>query len=211
MQRLSTPGWRILGSFVSWFLFVFSFAALFQTAGVVIGLGGYCASGGPYVIETECPESVVLFAPLGIFGMIIAVGIGLIVAGRFGTPLTDWAWPILFVGLGVQFILGATLGVAIVTNVPLGLMFIAMGLVPLGLAIRAGVQPLLLGAVNVAGDPFAHDARGRRSYIPRAAPDGEPVEPTPVDWVVALGLTGLGVALGVWLSTLAFHAVGAAG
>jgi len=210
MQRVRTPAWRIAGSFVSWLLFVFSFAALFQTAGVVIGLGGYCASGGPYVIETECPESVVLFAPLGIFGMVVAVGIGLLLAGRFGTPLTDWAWPILFVGLGVQFVLGATLGVAIVTNVLLGLMFIVMGAVPLGLAIRAGLQPLLIGAVNAAGEPFVHDDRGRRSYIPRATPDGEPVVPTPGDRVAALGLTVVAVALGTWLSVLAFHAASAA-
>jgi hypothetical protein len=211
MQRLRTPAWRIIGSFLSWFLFVFSFAALFQTAGVVIGLGGFCASGGPYVIETECPESVVLFAPLGIFGMVIAVGIGLIVAGRFGTPLTDWAWPILFTGLGVQFILGATLGVAIITNVLLGVMFIVMGLFPLVVAIRAGVPPLLLGAVNVAGEPFAFEDRGRRSYIPRAVPDGEPVDPTPLDGVIALGLTAIATVLGIGLSTLAFHAVGVAG
>jgi hypothetical protein len=45
MQRVRTPAWRIAGSFVSWLLFTFSFAGLFQTAGVVIGLGGYCASG----------------------------------------------------------------------------------------------------------------------------------------------------------------------
>jgi hypothetical protein len=211
MQRVRTPAWRIAGSFVSWLLFTFSFAALFQTAGVVIGLGGYCASGGPYVIETECPESVVLFAPLGIFGMVIAVGIGVLIAGRFGTPLTDWAWPILFVGLGVQFVLGATLGVAIVTNVLLGAMFIVMGAVPLWFAIRAGIQPLLIGAVNAAGQPFAHDDRGRRSYIPRAAPEGEPVPPTPGDWAAAVGLTAVGSWLGIWLSILAFQAASAAG
>jgi hypothetical protein len=211
MQRVRTPAWRIAGSFVSWLLFTFSFAGLFQTAGVVIGLGGYCASGGPYVIQTECPESVVVFAPIGIFGMLIAVGIGLFLAQNFGTPLYLWAWPILFVGLGAQFAWGATLGVSIVTNILLGLMFVVMGLVPWWFAIRGGAQPFLLGGSNAADQPFAYEDRGRKSYFTRPKSEGEPIPATPGDWALSLGLAVVGIGLGAWLSVLAFHAVSAAG
>ena len=63
MSRFDAPGWRLAGSVLSWAMFAFFFGGLYQTAAVVIGLGGYCASGGPYVIETECPDAVVVFAP----------------------------------------------------------------------------------------------------------------------------------------------------
>ena len=211
MQRVRTPAWRIAGSFVSWFLFTFSFAGLFQTAGVVIGLGGYCASGGPYVIETECPESVVLFAPIGIFGMLIAAGISIAIADNLGAPLYLWAWPILFVGLGVQFAWGATLGVSIVTNILLGLMFVVMGLVPFWWAIRTGARPFFLGATDAEGRPFTVvEGRGRSAFTP-VKPEGEPVEPTAKDWTLSLTLAVVGICLGAWLSVLAFHAVGTAG
>jgi hypothetical protein len=208
MTALRTPAWRIAGSFVSWLLFVFSFAGLFQTSGVVIGLGGYCASGGPYVIETQCPEAVVLFAPLGIFGMLVAVGIGLFVAQHFGTPLFPWAWPILFVGLGIQFLLGALGGASIVTNVLLGVMFVAMGLVPWWFTIRGGAQPFLIGTATASEQPFAFEERRGRDFFARARPDGEPITPRPGDWVLALGISIVGTALGAWLSVLAFRAVG---
>jgi hypothetical protein len=211
MSRFRAPIWRIVGSFVSWALFAFSFLALYQTAAVVIGLGGFCASGGAYVIETECPEAVVLFAPLGIFGMLFAVGIGLFFARSFGTPLYLWAWPILFVVLGIQFALGATLGVSIVTNILLGLMFIVMGIIPWWWIIRAGAQPFLIGMSNALGQPFSYRDTGRKSYFGPSAPEGEQAAPTPGDWALSLGLTLVGTALGAWLSILAFNAVASAG
>ena len=97
---MNGPAARMLGSAVSWLLFSISFTLLYQVSAVVMGLGGFCASGGPYVIETQCPDAVVIFAPLSIFGGLIAAAIGLFFARGFGTPLVIWAWPILFVGLG---------------------------------------------------------------------------------------------------------------
>ena len=31
-------------------------------------LGGFCASGGPYVVAVECPDAVLATTPLSIFG-----------------------------------------------------------------------------------------------------------------------------------------------
>jgi len=211
LMRLSSPAYRVPGSFISWLLFTFSFAGLFQTSGIVIGLGGYCASGGPYVIETECPEAVVIFAPLGIFGMLIAVGLALFFARSFGTPLFLWAWPILFVGLGGQFIVGAIGGQAIVTNILIGLMFVVMGIIPLWWSIRTGPQPFFIGMANVRAQPFSYRDTGRKAHFGPVRPEGELVPPTPLDWVLALGITAVAVGLGAWLSVLAFNAVGSAG
>lgn len=211
MHRVRTPAWRIGASFVAWLLLAFSFAGLFQTAGVVIGLGGYCASGGPYVIETECPDAVVVFAPIGIFGMLIAAGISIVLADDFGAPVHLWGWPILFAGLGLQFIGGATLGVGVVTNILLGVMFVVMGLVPLGWALRRGARPFFLGAADAEGRPFTVVEGRERSMFTPARREGEPVDPTAKDWTLSLSLAIVGIALGGWLSVLAFRAVGMAG
>jgi hypothetical protein len=211
LERPSAPAWRIAGSFVSWALFAFAFGAFFQTAGVVCGLGGFCASGGPYVISTECPETVVVFAPVGIFGSLIAVGIGLFVARSFGTPLVLWAWPIAFVSLGVQFMLGATEWPSMITNILLGLMFIVFGAVPLWFTIRGGVQPFVLGLTNPMGQPFAYRDTGRKSYFGPRRQDGEQIPATPADWALSLGILVVAAGLGGWLSVLAFNAVGSAG
>src|SRR6186713_329670 len=107
MNRFASPLWRVLGSFVSWLLFSLSFSLLYMGSAVVMGLGGFCASGGPYVIETECPDAVVAYVPLSIFGGLIACAIGAVFAQGFGTPLISWGWPILFGGLGTAFLISS--------------------------------------------------------------------------------------------------------
>jgi hypothetical protein len=212
MSRFNAPGWRFAGSVVSWLLFAFFFTGLYQTAAVVIGLGGYCASGGPYVIETECPEAVVVFAPVGIFGMLAAAGVALVVARGFGVALIAWAWPILFVGLGAQFILGAVGGQAIISNALIGVMFIVMGLAPVWFLVSGrALVPTLVGSVNIAGERFAYEGKARRYF--GLTPTEAEVEttPTPVDWVISLGLWVVSAGVGTWLSVLAFNAVGSAG
>lgn len=212
MSRFNAPGWRFAGSVASWLVFAFFFGGLFQTAGVVIGLGGYCASGGPYVIETECPEAVVVFAPLGIFGMMAAVGIALGVARGFGVSLVAWGWPILFVGLGAQFILGAVGGIGIVTNVLVGVMFVVMGLVPVWFLARAkAIAPTLVGSVNISGERFAYEGKSRRYFGLTPTEAEVEVAPTALDWVISVGLWLGSAGLGAWLSVLAFTALGSAG
>lgn len=209
MQRFAAPGWRLLGAAGSWLVFAFSFTGLFQVAGTVIGLGGYCASGGPYVIEVECPSEVVLFAPLGIFGMFAAVGIALVWARDFGAPVIAWGWPILFVGLGLQFFAGAALGVGVVSNVIVGVLFVGMGAVPLVVALRVGaLRTLLIGGHSVLGQPFL-GAEARARVIPRRLPpagDAEPVPVTAAHVALGLGVPLLAAAAGVALSLLALAA-----
>jgi hypothetical protein len=207
-SRFDAPGWRFAGSILSWAMFAFFFLGLYQAAAVVIGLGGYCASGGPYVIETECPEAVIVFAPIGIFGMFAAAGVALVIARGFGVSLVAWAWPILFVGLGIQFILGAVGGVGIISNIIVGVMFIVMGLVPVWFVISSkAVAPTLVGSVNIAGARFAYEGKARRYFGLTPTEADEVATPTPTDWVISLGLWVVSVALGSWLSITAFNAL----
>jgi hypothetical protein len=85
----------------------FSLAILWLTMRAVMGIGGSCASGGPYVPAVECPDAVVLLTPLSMFGLFIFLGL----AGWGGAQLRGgWVgllalgWPILFLSLGWNFL-----------------------------------------------------------------------------------------------------------
>lgn len=204
----NSPAARVLGSVASWFAFVFCFTLLFRTASVVMGLGGSCASGGPYVIEVECPDAVLLFAPLSIVGLFVAAGIALALARGFGTPLILWGWPILFVGLGIDFLLASFVpgGIA---NLVVAIVFIAMGLVPLIVVLRVGAARLLIGTTNVHDRPF-RDERGPTPIFltGRRSGDDDAREATPGDWALALAVSVPAIVLGVWLGGVAFTAAG---
>jgi hypothetical protein len=200
MRLLNSPLARVLGSAVSWLLFTLSFTLLYLSAGVVMGLGGSCASGGPYVIETECPEAVLLFTPLSIFAMLIAVAIAAFVARGFGSPLVIWAWPVLFVGLGIDFLLAASApgGIA---NLVVAIVFIVMGLVPLVIVLRAGAVRLLIGTTDPHDRPF-RDGRGPTPIfqLGRRSGDDDARRATARDWALALGVSVPALVVGAWLA-----------
>ncbi|MES1212222.1 MAG: hypothetical protein ABUT11_01600 [Leifsonia sp.] len=232
MPRLTGPLWRYLGSAASWLVFTFCFTLLAVGASIVMGLGGFCASGGPYVIQTQCPDVVAWSAPLSIFGGLIAVGIGVLVARGFGTPLVSWAWPILFIGLGLAFAgSGIATGVDGIVFDLLALMFIVMGGVPLVVELRADPQGFFLGTTNADGTKFITRETGHRSLYsfteaaernqpypglqaadPDADPGGSdaagPIAPTARDWALSLGILLVFGGLGVYLALQVFAAAG---
>jgi hypothetical protein len=73
----------------------------------VMNVGGFCAEGGPYVIDTPCPDGVPLVMILGIFGLFVFGGLmawkGSLIGGRYGA-LVGLAWPALFISLGWNFL-----------------------------------------------------------------------------------------------------------
>jgi hypothetical protein len=202
----------VLGSVVSWLLFSISFTLLYMGSATVMGLGGFCASGGPYVIQTECPDAVVAFVPLSIFGGLIAVGIGAIFAQGFGTPLITWAWPVLFVGLGAAFLISSAQPGGI-TFLIIGIMFVAMGLVPLVLEFRVSPQRAFLGTTNASDVRFVENAKARWSPTQYAnfgsRESGAPVPPTAGDWTLSLGILLATVGLGIYLAMLMWSAASA--
>jgi hypothetical protein len=210
MSRFAHPLYRVLGSVVSWLLFSLCFSLLYMGSSTVMGLGGFCASGGPYVIETECPDAVVAFVPLSIFGGLAAVALGAIFAQGFGTPLLSWAWPVLFVGLGVAFLIASATPGGI-TFLLLGVMFVVMGAVPLWWEVRASPQRLLLGSTNAADTRFAENEAARWSptqfthYGARESGQ-QPVRATGGDWALSLGILVASVAVGVYLAQLLWAA-----
>jgi hypothetical protein len=196
---------RVLGSAVSWFLFSLSFSLLFQVSLTVMSLGGSCASGGPYEIAVECPDDVTAFAPLSIYGGLAAVAIGIFFAQGFGVPLTTWAWPVLFVGLGGAFLLAFIFGQDI-TGLIIGGMFIVMGLVPLVLELRASPQRVFLGQRAANGQQFYEGERAKRSLLSMGAPNPEgAIAPTAAHWGFALLIAIAAIVLG-YLTAAAWFA-----
>jgi hypothetical protein len=206
----SAAGWRdfaltrVVGAAVSWFLFSLCFTLLFLSSTAVIGLGGFCASGGPYVIATQCPDAVVAFTPLSIFGGLIAVGLSVFLAQGFGTPLTTWAWPILFCGLGLAF-LGGFISDGDLTGLFLGIMFELMGLVPLVIEFRGSPQRVFLGQFAANGVQFYEGDGARRSMMSPNAPNPEgAVQPTAAHWALSLGVTIIAIVVGIQVARALF-------
>jgi hypothetical protein len=202
MSRFAAPHWRVLGSIVSWLLFSVSFTLLYMGSAVVMGLGGFCASGGPYVIETECPDAVVAYVPLSIFGGLAAAAIG---------ALISWAWPVLFGGLGTAFLVSSTQPGAI-TFLIIGILFVVMGLGPLVLEFRASPQRLFLGSTNVADVNFVEAGRARPSLTQfshwGSRETNAAIPARAGDWVLSLGILVASVGLGIYLATLLWQAAG---
>lgn len=211
MKRFASPLWRVLGSFISWFVFSLSFSLLYVGSATVMGLGGFCASGGPYVIETQCPEAVVAFVPVSIWTGLAAVAVGAVFAQGFGTPLVAWAWPVLFIGLGIAFLISSTVPGGI-TFLILGIMFVIMGGAPLVLEFRASPQRLFLGSTNAADRKFVESGTARWSPTQAthfgAAESTEPLPATAGDWTLALGILVAAVGLGIYLASVLWTAVG---
>jgi hypothetical protein len=105
----------------------------------VLGVGGFCAEGGPYEIATHCPDGVGLLLPLSIFGGLGCAALIGWKGGQLGGPyagLLGLAWPALFISLGWNFLEFALFppppfsGIELGWLIP-GVLFVIMGAAPL--------------------------------------------------------------------------------
>ncbi|MBX3195265.1 MAG: hypothetical protein KF727_09245 [Microbacteriaceae bacterium] len=205
-RRFVGPGWRIGGAIGAWLVFAFCFTTLYLAAAELQGLGGFCASGGPYVIETQCPDAVAIFMPVSMWGIFLAAGIAIVFQRGFATPLLVWGWPILFIGLGIQFLMWIGQG-AIFVGLLCGILFLIMGAVPLFIELRAGLQRPLLGRTSAFDVRFIErEGLPRTFYMFGRDEQGEAIAPTAGDWALSLGVFVVAAGGGVLLGLLAFAA-----
>jgi hypothetical protein len=139
----------------------FTLTILWLSMRAVMGIGGACASGGPYVPAVECPDAVVLLTPLSIFGIFIFGGLaawgGANLGGRW-IALIALGWPALFLSLGWNFLEfgfsppGGEPGELEWSWLFCGVIFVLMGGIPLIVGLR--------GASMIAGSHRAY-AGGR--------------------------------------------------
>jgi hypothetical protein len=120
-----------------------SITLLFLGMRAVLGVGGFCAEGGPYVIDVHCPPGVVEVMPLSMFGLFIFGGLMFWKGASLGGPyggLPFLAWPALFISLGWNFLeFGFNPpcgGLALGWLIP-GIVFVVMGGGPLAVVASA--------------------------------------------------------------------------
>ncbi|MEO8625387.1 MAG: SHOCT domain-containing protein [Candidatus Limnocylindrales bacterium] len=110
---------------------------VFLSMRAVMDVGGFCAEGGPYEIQTHCPEGTALLLPLAIFAGLGSAALmgwkGQSLGGPFGS-LVALAWPALFISLGWNFLeyglWADSSGIVWGWLIP-GIVFEIMGIVPL--------------------------------------------------------------------------------
>jgi hypothetical protein len=200
----SRPVVKLVAYVLSWFIFAISLALTGFAFLSVASVGGFCASGSSaYVIQNQCPAAAVDFLPWTIFTGLIAVGLAVALAGGIGFQLRVWAWPILFGGGGVLFLLWNN-----VTGYLCGALFVVMALVPLAIELRASVQRVFLGSFNIFGQQFRESPKAQPSFSSRTMPNPpNAVRPGIGDW--AVGILGflIPAAAGLYVATLWFAAL----
>lgn len=80
---------------------------LFLGMRAIMDVGGFCAEGGPYVIEQHCPEGAPLATLLGFLGGFVAVLLMAWKGAKLGSGAgyaVFLAWPALFGVLGYNFL-----------------------------------------------------------------------------------------------------------
>lgn len=79
-----------------WALIAFGITLMFQTSRTVLGIGGVCAEGGPYVIAVPCPPQATLFMSIGIVAVVGGSLASLFFQRGFGVPAWAYGWVAMF-------------------------------------------------------------------------------------------------------------------
>lgn len=144
-----------------------SLTIVFLGMRAVMDVGGFCAEGGPYEIQTHCPEGTVVLLPLSIFAGLGSAALTAWKGAQIGGPfaaLVALAWPALFISLGWNFLEyglwppGEEGGIVWGWLIP-GVVFEVMGIVPL-----LGLLPSrrVFGGTETADVPVALTSARKR-------------------------------------------------
>jgi hypothetical protein len=183
-----SPVTRVVGSAASWFLFALALTLLCLAA-LWLSAEESCATGGPYVIGQECSADVGWLFPVGPIACLVAVVLGMIFAGGFGTQLVAWFWPLMFLSLGGVFLWATTYPGSTVVEVLCGIMLLLLGGLPLLLLRRYGLRPSVAGTEALDGTPFGTRPAGVQ------------------DWILSLGISVVASAAGVVTGRMDFLAL----
>jgi Short C-terminal domain len=142
----------------------------------VMDVGGFCASGGPYVIRQQCPQGVPALMIGGIWGGLICAGIYAWQTIRHRIPnFVGLLWPALFLSLGWNFLWYAfnAPGAGVVWGwLVCGVVFMLMGGLPLVAMLPATVRAFTRGDEHPpgwpAGMPLEHMQRAAARVQPSA-------------------------------------------
>ena len=186
---------RIIGSFVAFFSFPISFILLTAVGVSTANLGGSCASGGPYQIAVQCPETDGPFVAAAVALIFVAI-FGYLLAGGFGVSLMPVAWLVLFGGFGALFIIGF-FAMGLGSGIIVGPVFLLMSIVPFGFMLLAAPRSLFLGKVRASGLQYWENEKTYNSLLLiNPAKAATLVKPRALDWALSLGVFVVATAAG---------------
>ncbi len=144
---------------VSLFGGVFCMTCLYLAMRGVMRLGGMVATGGPYAIAHPAPGWAWIF-PGSILVGLIFIGLNSFASRRAGgLDVLVLAWPALFLSLGWNFLdfgLGLTGGHGLIWAwLVCGVLFVAMGGIPLIFVVRNAFAAMTGGRGESAGSPWS--------------------------------------------------------
>lgn len=196
---------RYLGMAVGWVGFSFAFTVLFLGMRAVLAVGGYCAEGGPYQIQTHCPGNTAWALPVSVWVGLIAVLASSFLSRGLGASVLMLPWTILFTGLGFNFLqAGLSSSPLEWTLLLLGVMFEVMGIIPAVNWLRNPVNRV----AAVAGTSHVNGITIAKIVPPFSKASSDPAngasQPTlrGFDFLVLIPLWIAEMALGVWLGFL---------
>ena len=148
----------------------------------VMDVGGFCAEGGPFEIETHCPQGVPGVMVGSLWGGIILAGVYAWQVVRHNVPnFVGLLWPALFLSLGWNFLDYAfdppgTQGGVVWGWLICGIVFVLMGGLPLLVMLPATVHSFTRERERPQGwppgMPLAHMQRVAARVQPSAARRG---------------------------------------
>ncbi|TBN58055.1 hypothetical protein EYE40_11990 [Glaciihabitans arcticus] len=197
---------RIIGSFLAFFAFPVSFVLLCAVGVSTANLGGSCASGGPYQIAVECPETDGPFVAAAVILIFVAI-FGYALAGGFGVSLLPVGWLVLFGGFGALFIVGF-FAMGLSSGIIVGPVFLLMAIVPIGFMLLAAPRALFLGKVRASGAQYYENEKTYNSLLLiNPAKAASLVKPRALDWALSLGVAAVAMTSGVFAALAIVAAV----
>jgi hypothetical protein len=124
----------------------------------VMDIGGFCAEGGPFVIEHTCPKGVTAIMFGSVWGGLIAGGVYAWQSIKHRVPNLVWLfWPALFISLGWNFLqygISPPGGGGLVWGwLVCAVLFISMGAIPLLVALPFMVKRFMRNDMESLSTP----------------------------------------------------------
>lgn len=165
-----------IGFVLSWILLGAGITLMVVGTWRMRGVGGMCASGGPYAVAVPCPDGVVALMAGGMGAVAVAVLVGVFAARGLGPPVHGWFWSVLFGAQGTVFLVASTAG----GRVSWG--WLVCGIV----FVLAALPPAWLVPVGWPRSVFGRRRLDGRSLATHGLPVGDAIV-LGVCWLAAVG------------------------
>ena len=130
---------------LSWALLTFGIVTILSGSAEALANGGYCATGGPYPVATECSPGVKRAVLFALITLALGTLLGLLGSRGFGAPAHFYTWTAIFMSQSATCLIAAfdptqgSTGGWIVS----GLTFLALAVLPMPAIVNAGARSVI--------------------------------------------------------------------